>query len=59
MDTPADAVDLLVQLGTVMVTLLTSTGNRELDTRWMPGSDTSDLTKTLVCLTGQFACVPT
>ena len=58
-DSTTNAVDLLVQLGTVMVSLLTSTCNRELDARWMPGSDTSDLTQTLVGLTGQLACVPT
>ncbi len=54
-----DVVDLLVDLGTVMVSLLTSTSNRELDTARMPGTNTSDLAKTLVRLTGQLLCVPT
>ena len=33
-----------------MVTILTSTGNSPLDVGWMPGTDTGDLTETLVCL---------
>merc|ERR1712071_546348 len=56
-DTTTDTVNLFVQLGTMMVTLLTSTGNRELDTRRMPSSDTGDLTQTFVGLAGQLACV--
>jgi len=32
----SDSVDLLVHLGSVMVTTLTSSRNGELDTRWMP-----------------------
>ena len=39
----ADAVDLLVDLGTVMVTLLTGTSNWEGNTRWMPCTNTGDL----------------
>lgn len=58
LDGSTDAVDLLVDLGTMMVTLLTSTSNRELDATGMPGTDTSHLTQTLVSLTGQFLCVP-
>jgi len=38
-----DSVDLLVHLSSVVVSLLTSTGHGELDTRRMPSSDTSDL----------------
>lgn len=58
-DASSDTVDLLVDLGTVVVTLLTGTSDGEGDTTWMPCSDTSDLTKTLVCLAWQFLCVPT
>ncbi len=33
-----------------MVSILTSTGNSPLDVGWMPGTDTSNLSKALVCL---------
>ena len=59
MESIAHVVDLLVDLGTVMVTLLTSAGNSELDTRWMPSTDASDLSETLVRLAGQLLRVPT
>jgi len=55
----SDAVDLLVDLGSVMVTLLTDTSDRVGHSRRMPGTDTSDFTKTLVCLTRQLLHVPT
>jgi len=55
----ADAIDLLVDLGTVVVTVLTSTGNREHDAGRMPCSDTGDLAETLVCLTGKLLGTPT
>merc|ERR1712045_505060 len=53
-----DLVDLLVDLCTVVVSLLTSTGNRVLDPGRMPGSDTSDLAKTLVRLPRKLLGVP-
>ena len=39
----SDSVDLLVDLSSVMVTLLTSSGHGVLDPAGMPGSNTSDL----------------
>jgi len=55
----SDAIDLLVDLGSVMVTVLTSSGNGPLNARWMPGSNTSDLTKTFMGLSGETAGSPT
>ena len=54
----ADTVDLVVARGTMMVTILTSTGNRPLDVGRMPGTDTGDLSKTLVCLSRQLLGSP-
>ena len=48
--TTSDTVDLVVARGTMMVSILTSTGNSPLDVGRMPGTDTGDLTETLVCL---------
>merc|ERR1719323_2299978 len=42
-----------------MVSLLTGTSNGVLDTARMPGTDTSDLTQTLVRLPGQLLGMPT
>jgi len=53
-----DAVDLLVDLGTVEVTLLTGTGNREPDAGRMPRANASDLAETLVRLAGELGDVP-
>lgn len=55
----SDLVDLLVDLGSVMVSVLTGTGDAEANARWMPGTDTGDLTETLVGLTGKAGGSPT
>jgi len=55
----SDSIDLLVDLSSVMITILTGTGNGPLDTTWMPGSDTSNLSKTFVGLSGKTGGSPT
>jgi hypothetical protein len=55
----SDLVDLLVDLGSVMVSVLTGTSNAETDTRRMPGTNTGDLAETLVSLSGQTGGSPT
>merc|ERR1712032_1054900 len=53
-----DSVDLLVDLSSVVVALLTSSGHSVLDPAGMPSSNTSDLPQTLVSLSGQLLSVP-
>ena len=49
--TSTDSVDLLVDLSSVMVTILTSSSDRPLDGSGMPGTDTGDLAETSMRLT--------
>ena len=55
----ANVVDLLVDLRAVVISLLTGASHGVLDSRRMPGSDASNLTKTLVSLAGKLLRVPT
>ena len=48
MEPITDIVDLFGDLGTMVVSLLTSTGNSALDTDRMPDFDTGELAKTFV-----------
>jgi len=57
--TLTDTVDLLVDLGTVMVTVLTSTRDLELNASRMPSTDTGNLTETTVSLTRKTGNTPT
>ena len=54
----ANAVDFVVDTGTVMITHLTSTSDRPLDVGRMPGTNTSNLAQTLVCLSRQLLGTP-
>jgi len=55
----ADAVDLLVEFSTMMVTVLTGTWDSPGNAGRMPSSDTSDLSETFVCLARQSRGSPT
>lgn len=51
--TSTETVDLLVDLGTGVITLLTRAGNRPFDGSGMPSSDTSNLSETSVSLSSE------
>merc|ERR1712203_679114 len=55
----SDLVDLLVDLGTVVVSVLTGARHLELNAGRMPGSDTGDLAETTMRLTRQAGNTPT
>lgn len=50
----AYSVDLLVLFSSVMVSELSSSGNGPSDSRWMPGTDTTDSSETSMSLSGEF-----
>jgi len=52
--TCTNTIDLVVDLCSGVITKLTSTGTSPLDGSWMPSSDTSNLSKTSVSLSGKF-----
>mmetsp|Transcript_10338 Transcript_10338/g.12133 ORF Transcript_10338/g.12133 Transcript_10338/m.12133 type:complete len:424 (-) Transcript_10338:42-1313(-) len=54
-----NAVHLLVEFGSVEITVLTGTWYSGTDTSWMPGSDTGNLTQTTMRLTGKTCDTPT
>lgn len=56
--TTSDSVDLVVNGSTVMITVLTSTGNSPLDVGRMPGTDTGNLSETSVSLSGELLSTP-
>merc|ERR1711953_768948 len=53
-----DVVDLLIDLGTMMVAFLTSSCHSILDSARMPSTNTSNLAKTFMSLPWELLCVP-
>lgn len=54
----AQSVDFLVDLDSVVVTFLTASGNGVRDSRWMPSTDTSDLSETSMRFSREFFSSP-
>jgi len=59
LNSSSDAIDLLVDLSTVVIAHLTGAGDGELDAGRMPGANTSNLSQTAVSLAGQASNTPT
>lgn len=53
LDSDTDSVDFLVDFGSVVITVLTSSGDAVSNSSWMPASDTTDSSETSVGLSGQ------
>ncbi len=51
--TSTNAVDLLVEFSTMMITELTRSSNSPLNGHWMPGTNTGDLSQTSMGLSGK------
>jgi len=52
------SVDLFVDFHSVVVTFLTASSNGVGNSRWMPSTNTSDLSETSVCFSGKFLGTP-
>jgi len=52
------SVDFLVDFNSVVVTFLTASSNGVTDSRWMPSTNTSDLSETSVRFSGKFLGTP-
>lgn len=52
LDSDTDSVDFLVDFSSVVVSVLTSSGDAVTDSCWMPASDTTDSSETSVGLSG-------
>lgn len=57
--TLGNAINLLVHLSSMMVTVLTGTWDTPHNTGWMPSTDTSNLAETLVSLAWKLGSTPT
>jgi len=56
--TSAQSVDLFVDLNSVVVTFLTASGNGVGNSRWMPRTNTGDLSETSMRFSGKFLGAP-
>ena len=56
--TRSNSVDLVVDRGSVVVTVLTGSGNSPVNVSWMPSTNTSNLSQTSVGLSWQLLGTP-